>query len=63
MLKFLKWKQASCKYGKAMKRNSRNLPDFRELSVGVRQYLADFELALEQPVERYLMVSVDLDGA
>lgn len=45
-----------------MKRNSRNSKDFRELSVGVRQCPNDFELALEQPVERYL-VSVDLDGA
>lgn len=40
-----------------MKRSSRILDIFRELSVGVRQWLKGFELALEQLSKRFISVS------
>ena len=38
-----------------MKRNSRNLKDYRELSVGARQSWKNFELASELPVELHML--------
>lgn len=48
-----------------MKRSSRVLEIFRELSFGVRQWLKEFELALEQPTEYsvILILLVGWDGA
>lgn len=48
-----------------MKRSSRVLEIFRELSFGVRQWLKEFELALEQPAEYSVIwiLLVGWDGA